>query len=246
MSYSDDIYRLADICRADPAYMMGISHALKESGLGVMLGWTPPAPPVEGPPPAFPSSDKITVVQSSIFDNWPQGKPVKGIPSRYGIAVEIWTKEANKVVIAKGRKPNFDFKSQSAVMDANNLKRQVADIRRKSRRVPVDEGYLDTLENLANTMGPDWRVAMLNTNIADDKTGYDRGRYYHAHQFMLIEMDGSNVVAAKMVLGEDDVISLAPFSDRDVAGNGLPPKVVGQSRHAACELINRSWATNEL
>lgn len=248
MSYHEDFQQYADLCRTDPAFIMVISNALRSTRLGEICGWTSPAVSVEGPPPAFPSVREITAIQTSVFDNWPQGKPVKGIPSRYGIAMEVWTQPAHEIVIQKGRKPNFKFKAQMALMDGPNLKRQLADLRRKQRRSPLDKDYLAELDMMAEAiMGSDLRVGMVNTNIADDKSGYDRGRYYHANQFVMVRMDGSKVESAILRLGPDDADTtrLAPFQQNDAAGNDLARNVVAQSRDARCDMIMTSWATNE-
>lgn len=247
MSYSDDIHTMADLCRLDPAFLMGIADALRKSGLGEMCGWTPPPIAVEGPPPPFPLPRDITAIQTSLFDNWPSGRPVKGVPSRYGLAMEVWTQEPDKIVIQKGRKPNFMFKAQMALMDSANLKRQVADIRRKKRRTPLDPEYLDALDQLGDAIeGNAMRVGLINTAINDDKSGYDRGRYYHANQFVLVEMEGNEVISAKAIFGtgDDDTIDLAPFADKDAGGNAFARNVVSQSRHASCDMVQSSWATN--
>ena len=246
MAYSDHIREIAVACRQDPAFIVGITKALEDSGLAQLCGFGPRVLPKEGPPPAFPSPSEVTLIQTSLFDNWPQGRAVKGIPSRYGLAVEVWTKDASQIVIRKGRKPNFDFKAQCALMDGRNLKRQVADIKRKKRKTPINNDYLDELDHLSDSiMDTDMRVAMLNTHIINDQSGYDRGRYYHDHQFVFARMEGATIGTAVLKLGEssDDTITLAPFADKDAGGNGYARNVVAQSRHDILFAMG-SWGTN--
>lgn len=245
MNYSDMIRAVFDGCIEDPAYIVGVQQALDE-GLAALCGFGPRKKAVEGPPPAFPDADAITLVQTSIFDNWPAGKPVKGVPSRYGLAVEVWTKDPDQIVIQKGRKPNYDFKSSSALMDGLNLKRQVRDLRRKQRKTPINPKYLDHLDETADAiMGTSFHVAMINTSITDTNSGYDLGRYYHDFQSIIVDMEGGNVKFATMLLGQNDsMITLAPFVQEDAGGNGLARNVIAQSRHDIMDSLG-SWGTND-
>lgn len=246
MSYVDQINEMARMCHTDPVYIMDIRRAIINSGLAELCDFPLPPPRVEGPPPALPEASDITCLQTAVFDNWPQGKPVKGFPSRYGYALEVWTQPASDISVAKGKKPNHVAKSQGAIMDAVNLRRQIKAMR-KPRLTPIDPAYLDALDELANAIEESGSyVALINTTVKDGRSGYDRGCYYHAHQFMLVQMDGAKVESATLVLDQDfTAISLAPFDNRDAAGNPHRGNVILQSRHDACGMSTKSWATNE-
>lgn len=244
MTYSEQIHQMAALCRQDPAFIQGIKDALRDSGLGTLCGFTVPPKAVDGPPPPFPGVAAITAIQTSIFDNWPQGRAVKGIPSRYGIALEVWTQDAEDIVIRKGRKPNFQHKSQMALMDGANLKRQIRDLKRKPRRTPIDPGYLDHMEELAEALPAGNLVGLINTNIINDDSGYNRGTHYHSYQFVCVEMEDGLPFRAVLYLGSEQT-ELAAFATTDAGGNPFAGRVIAQSRDDRCGL-SPSWGTNEV
>lgn len=241
----DDLYDFARLCADDRAYIDGFTSNLKKSGLWAMMGLPEEKPKLDIPPPCAPAA--VTAVQTTMFDNWPNGKFVKGTPNRYGFAVEIWDQPADQIEAVKLRKMNHVFKSSVSLMGAKNLASQIRHLRKPRRNTlsNVNTDYLDQLDCIARGLKPDEVLGMLNTNIKTDDSEYHRGIYYHPFQYVIARIQGGVVSKAALILGADaDPIEIPPFVDRAANGKELGRNIVGQSRLDLCD-IGYSWGTNQ-
>lgn len=187
--------------------------------------------PVAGP---FPGKPDITAIQAALFDNWPQGRPVKGQPNRFGMALEIWTAPADQIQTA--RLKNYQRKANVKLLDGPSLTRWLTKAKKENagRKNPLTPSYLDELAVFAEAMAPDEMIGMLV-----DKTGAE-GTVYYDFQFIFVRM-AEGRLSASLMLGED-TIDLAEFSNLQANGQPLRGNVIGQSRNDYCG-FSVTWAT---
>lgn len=231
------IARMGEIAKADPA-MLGMFRS-KLASAGIID--TPIRQADKGPPPPFPNVTDITAIQTAVFDNWPGGRQIKNQPNRYGMAVEVWTKPAEKIRVTN-KKPNYDFKSQCALMDGDKLTAFIK-VLRKPRKAPLPTDYLELLEGLAGQIGKHTLVGLINTNIKDDHQPYERGTYYHPYQFVIVGVRDGEITNARLALRKD-TIELPAFDTSDAGGNPHGGNVILQSRFDLCG-FSKSWGTSE-
>lgn len=231
------IYRMGELVSLDPA-MLG-SFRAKLAQAGVIEA--PMRQSDKGPPPRWPSSNEITAIQTAIFDNWPNGRQVKGQPNQFGVTVEIWTKPAEKIKIS-GKRPNIDFKGSMAMLNSTKLKAFVK-VLRKPRKAPLSDVYLETLEAIADDPDSNQLVGLVNTNVKDDNEPFERGIFYHEFQLFFMRMENGVPLDARLILDHQDMIELAPFDDKDVAGNPHGKNVKFQSRMDLCG-FSKTWDTS--
>lgn len=230
------IDRMGQIVSADPAFLGSFRAKLAEAGVIE----APLRQSDKGPPPMWPSSNEITAIQTAIFDNWPNGKQVKGQPCQFGVTVELWTKPAEKIKIS-GKRPNIDFKGSMAMLNGTKLKAFIKALR-KPRKAPLSEGYLSQLEAIADQLDQNEVVGLVNTNVKDDNEPYERGIFYHDYQMVFLRIENGLPSYAQLVL-DQEVLDLAPFDDKDAAGNPHGGRVKFQSRMDLCG-FSKVWDTS--
>jgi len=232
--FSDFISHLA-IIGADPALMSSMAAknpALYDAARHWVTSVEADRPkPVAGP---FPAKASITAIQAAVFDNWPQGRPVKGQPTRFGMAIEFWTAPADQIQTA--RLKNYQRKANVKLLDGVSLTRWITKANKENagRKNPLGASYLRQLAILADGMQPDERVGMLV-----DKTGAE-GTVYYDFQFIFVRMAEDGVTATLMLA--DDIIDLAPFCNLQANGQPLRGNVIWQSRNDLCG-FSVTWAT---
>ncbi|MEG3124803.1 hypothetical protein [Sphingomonas sp. GB1N7] len=244
----DTLFDFAELCRKDPAFIDGFKRNLIQTGLWEMCGGTLAVLKTDMPPPSAPMSSAVTAVQTALFDNWPNGTFVKNSPNRYGFSMEIWDRPKDEIEAVKVGKMNHAFKANISLMAKKNLLSQIAQLR-KPRANPlstVDSGYLTDLTAIAGMLGNDQYIGMLNTKIATDESRYQRGTYYPAYQFVMVQIVDGKIVSAGLVLSQSDIpnpIHLSAFDKTDWQGGPLGHKIKGQSRLDRVGFAP-GWATN--
>jgi hypothetical protein len=242
MNIEDGITDLVSTAEFDPAFIMMLKTRLITTGLWEKMGCPAPIVKRQGPPPGAPHVSNITAIQTALWDNWPDGVYVKKNPNRYGFAIEIWDAPADDIEAYKVKAMNYTFKGNVGLMDRKALKAQVKHLR-KPRVYAVDTGYLDALDAIADNLQPGTTVGLLNVNIKDEASEYNRGTFYPAYQFVVVTMDGGKVEEARLFI-DGDPIALAPFVNTDFVGKPLGRNVKAQSRLDVVGFSDE-WATNE-
>jgi hypothetical protein len=219
-----------------------IKNKMIKSGLWENLGIAKPLIKQDGPPPAFPPTREISLIQTAIFDNWPKGHQVQNHPNRYGCALEIWTTPKEQISFSKRR--SCQFKTNMSLMDAKAFKAMIRTLKRP-RLTPIEPDYLESMDGILEMAeSDDWLVGLVNTSIQRDDAEWHRGTYYHANQFLLVRIENGVVERAVLVLSPSDKIELAPFDPLDAAGRPHSGNVILQSRHDLCGWSEKKWATN--
>lgn len=241
----DTLFDFAELCKRDPIYIEGFKSSLVKTGLWSMMGGTVASVKKKGPPPPAPLASAVTAVQTALFDNWPDGKPIKGTPNRWGLSIEIWDRPASEIEAVKVKSMNYTFKSNVSLMSKQNLTRQIAHLRkpRINQFSNVDQSYLNDIEKFAASLASDEYIGLLNTNIITDAAEYERGTYYPAYQFVLVQHAAGVVTSARLVLAPDEKPLVLPrFDTTDWQGGKLGHKVIAQSRLDLCG-FSSGWAT---
>ncbi|MGU3456603.1 hypothetical protein ACLBV5_09840 [Brevundimonas sp. M1A4_2e] len=183
----------------------------------------------EKPIGSFPVMGDLTAIQIAVFDNGPP----KGRGTRYGLAVEFWTKPDVNV-----KKKNFDRKANVILLDAKGLKswlKRTIDANHK-RRFPLSADFLERLIEFQANMAQNEYLGLLCEKKAEF------GTIYYDDQMVHVRLDGEDT---RMVLFLGDDIRVLPrFSKTDRRGNEHGGNVILQSR---CDIIgfDDEWATDD-
>lgn len=190
--------------------------------------------PAKGP---FPSVAGLTAVQAAIFDNWPDGRAPARKPNRYGMQIEMWTADPDRIRTHLRR--NYQRKAEVRLMSSAEMLKWCKTRRRDNakRLHPLSDDFITALENFSSDLGPNEFVGLLG-----DKDG--EGTVYYDMQFAYARIDpATDEVMVRVIL--DGQLELAPFSKEQA--NGVPfSKVAGniilQSRNDLSG-FSTSWAT---
>lgn len=193
------------------------------------------APVADGLPKPFPEIGAMTAIQAAIFDNWPEGKPVKNQPSRYGMAIEIWTQPAGNINVAK--RGSYQHKGNVQLLTAKELKKRIAKLQAPNLRNPISPAYAATLTELHDVMLDGDYAGLIATKTPTD------GTFYHSMQFVFVTVAGEDS-GCILSVGDEQIV-LPKFSPSQPNGDRLKGEnVILQSRLDRVG-FSTSWATEQ-
>ena len=246
----EQIYRLiADDC-ADPAQRARHAHLIQKLAPSLVEALMIRRVATISQAP-FPRRETIRAAQCAIFDNFLDA-PIfdkngrkKRPPrrSRYGIAIDVWTVDPDKVKLTK---LNRAFTATGALMNAKELHNRLIELENPSKcQRPFIEQYSDDEEGraLANyaaflrtvsTAQPAFDFAPLFTK------GIGEGTFYHCDTLALIN---------RADIGTGDIHISAPagtmaftgFKATDSSGNRLKGRCIAQSRITTSPSYSSVW-----
>lgn len=185
-------------------------------------------------PTRLPAISEITAVQTAIFDNWPQGRPVKSQPNRYGACLEIWTADADRINVA--RKGDYQHKVNLKLYDKAAFEAWLKRTNKENptRKNPLGSEYLSRLADVPGCMDDGDLVGLCAVKTHGD------GTVYFDDQFVIVRQTAAGW-AATLFIG-DEPLDLPPFDA--LASNGAQHggNVVAQSRMDRVG-FSSNWAT---
>ena len=189
--------------------------------------------PVTAPAQAFPAFERVTAVESSIFDNWPNGKVRKGKPHRYAATIKVWTGPSKKINFAKP-----EAKYHVTLYSADALRSKVPDLLNPRKSRPISPEFASTLLGIAD-------AAEASGGLAGPLMTKGSGTDYHDGQVMLVDAASvaDRTMTGALILSGAETMALPTFSSMDAARRALTSYCVLQSRHSTCERLKTNWCS---
>lgn len=198
---------------------------------------TPAAPvPQTTFSPSFapcPSIDEITLLQATLFDNWPGGIKVKNT-NRYKMCLEIWAGDADDIRLSQ-----WDSKCSISLMDYYVFSAKFDTL---LARGSISNEYHEMLKAIWIGSTNDYWFGLLG-NKGDPSGNGPKGTTYYDQQFIRVRFDRVMRPVEFDLIVNGDFLSFADgFVDADMKGNMLRGQAQYQARLDRCN-YDASWAT---
>lgn len=179
--------------------------------------------------PLKPSAEMVAL-QTTLFDNWPNGKKVKGEPNRYKLQFKAWYGDPTRVSMSVD---DPDFVGASELITADELVEKAHSLnnnypsfnpKRKKKLVKnsINDDYSRFMIDLAE-LYPTSLFAMVRTKVHGD------GTVYHHGQLARVEMTDGVITFAELYLTTER-FDLPKFVNTTASGKAFSGTAVAQSR----------------
>ncbi|MBB4859443.1 hypothetical protein HNO88_002772 [Novosphingobium chloroacetimidivorans] len=218
------------IAQADPAMMAELQDWL-------MMDHIKPTKRKTHPMPLAPE-----LIEVSIWDNWDNGKPVKGQPNRYGVNIKAWASAAD---VDFRKLDQVDWSGRVSLMPPADLRKVSKKAQQKKGAMkegkwspgqvyPISPEYAAMIETACVTM----EVNALQGGLLVTKI-YGEGTLRHEKQMMLVDTAavtaGDTNATAVIWVDDETPIQLPAWSTCDAAGKPLPESYNDKNgKHAKC------------
>jgi hypothetical protein len=234
MHYRDDINEIADICRRDPAFIIGIKDALLTSGLASICGLRIDETKLD---PFRPCPTNWAAMQIAFFDNGEippsRNRPkIQRTKMRYGANIMVWDREG------------INFRDRRQVAWQANIYLWAAEEARQIVRDLRDEKYVgdETVEMIDEATED--AAENLRFSIPLFKVGTGT-RWMRSHVVITILEDER---PAKMLIqfpDADVIVASEPMADYLPDGQALSGKAILQARLARDPSLGQ-WMTQHI
>ncbi|HEY0011574.1 MAG TPA: hypothetical protein VGB79_01830 [Allosphingosinicella sp.] len=180
-----------------------------------------------------PLPSDMTALETTIFDNWPQGRKVKSKPIRYAMTFKAWTCDARSVNFAS--RNALAFRGMADLVTADRLKSEAERLQSTKLLNPISASYAKFLVALADAYPAKGLFGMLKSK--------NPGTLYHDGQVVHVGLTNGAVTFTDLYLTTARM-DLTDFRATDASGKPLTGNAKLQTRFSTSPVLH-GWASQK-